>query len=115
MTVAQGAAAAVFAVAFLLLALGRFAHWRLPRGAIALVGGLLTAALLRVSWRAIDAQVLLLVAGLMALAGLAEAAGLFAGLRRRLGARPPGLALWLAIAASWILPIALAGAWLRWT
>lgn len=98
MTVAHGAAAAVFAVTFLLLAFGRFAHWRLPRGGIALAGGILTAALLRVSWRVIDAQVLLLLAGLMALAGLAEAAGLFAGLRRRLGARRPGMALWLAIA-----------------
>lgn len=91
-------AAAVFAVTFLLLALGRFAHWPVPRGAAALAGGLVTAILLRVSWRAIDLQVMLLLAGLMTMAGLAEAAGLFAGLRRRLGAQRPALALWLAVA-----------------
>lgn len=96
--VRAGAAAAIFAVTFLLLALGRFAHWRLPRGPIALAGGLLTAALLGVSWRAVDLQVMLLLAGLMALAGLAEAAGLFAGLRRRIVAQPPARALWLSLA-----------------
>lgn len=94
----QPAAAALFAVTFLLLALGRFAHWHLPRGAVAVAGGLVTALLLGVGWRAIDVQVLLLLAGLMALAGLAEAAGLFAGLRRRLHAQAPGRALWLALA-----------------
>src|SRR5690242_1519065 len=95
MDVLGGAAAAVFTVTFLLLALGRFAHWRIPRGVVALAGGLLTALLLRVSWRAIDLQVLLLLAGLMALAGLAEAAGLFAGLRRWLLGQPATRALWV--------------------
>jgi Na+/H+ antiporter NhaD/arsenite permease-like protein len=93
-----GAAAAVFAVTFVLLGVGRFGRLKLPRGPVALSGGLLTALLLGVSWRAIDVQVLLLLAGLMGLAGLAEAAGLFAGLRRRLVALPPGLALWTAAA-----------------
>lgn len=97
-TPAEAAAGAIFAVTFLLLAAGRFAHWPLPRGAAALGGGLLTALLLGVGWRAIDLQVLLLLAGLMALAGLGEAAGLFAGLRRQVGAQPPGLALWVSLA-----------------
>jgi Na+/H+ antiporter NhaD/arsenite permease-like protein len=92
----EGAAAAVFAVTFLLLALGRVGKLPLQRGTVALVGGLLTSLLLGVSWRAIDAQVLLLLAGLMALAGLADAAGLFAGLRRWIGGLRPALALWMA-------------------
>lgn len=96
--VGAGAAAAVFAVTFLLLAVGRFARWRLPRGVTALAGGLVTAVLLGVSWRAVDVQVMLLLAGLMALAGLAEAAGLFAGLRRAVGAQAPALALWISLA-----------------
>jgi Na+/H+ antiporter NhaD/arsenite permease-like protein len=94
----EGAAAAVFAVTFLLLALGRFAHWHLPRGAVSLAGGVLTALLLGVGWRAIDLQILLLLAGLMAMAGLAEATGLFAGLRRWILDRPPALGLWVALA-----------------
>lgn len=57
----------------------------------------MTALLLRVSWRVIDLQVLALLAGLMVLAGLAEAAGLFAGLRRRLLRLPPGAALWVSL------------------
>lgn len=93
----DGLAAAIFVVTFLLLGLGRFAHWKLPRGPVALAGGLLTAALLGLSWRVIDLQVLLLLAGLMGLAGLAEAAGLFAGLRRFLAGLAPGLALWTAL------------------
>lgn len=92
----EGAAAAVFAVTFILLAVGRIGKLPLQRGAVALVGGLLTALLLGVSWRAIDGQILLLLAGLMALAGLADAAGLFAGLRRWIGGLAPGLALWTA-------------------
>jgi Na+/H+ antiporter NhaD/arsenite permease-like protein len=97
MTVLHGLAAAVFAVTFLLLALGRFAHVPLRRGPVALVGGLLTAVLLDVSWRVIDLQILLLLAGLMALAGLAEACGLFAGLRRRLRRMPPAWSLWASL------------------
>ncbi|MHB1260520.1 MAG: SLC13 family permease [Thermoplasmatota archaeon] len=93
-----GLAAALFAVTFLLLGLGRVGPWRLPRGPVALAGGLLTAALLGLSWRVIDLQVLLLLAGLMGLAGLAEAAGLFAGLRRFLLGRSPAMALWTAVA-----------------
>jgi Na+/H+ antiporter NhaD/arsenite permease-like protein len=104
---ASGAAAAVFAVTFLLLGLGRFGSVKLPRGPVALVGGLLTAALLRVSWRAIDLQVLLLLAGLMGLAGLAGSAGLFAGLRRRLHGLHPGLALWVALAVMALASAAL--------
>lgn len=93
---APAAAAAVFAVTFFLLALGRFGPWPVPRGAAALAGGLLTKLLVDVPWSAIDVQVLLLLAGLMALAGLAEEAGLFAGVRRRLAAMSPWLALWLS-------------------
>jgi Na+/H+ antiporter NhaD/arsenite permease-like protein len=92
----EGAAAAVFAVTFVLLGVGRLGTLKLPRGPVALAGGLLTALLLGVSWRAIDVQVLLLLAGLMGLAGLADAAGLFAGLRRKLVTMPPGWALWTA-------------------
>ncbi|HJQ92651.1 MAG TPA: SLC13 family permease [Candidatus Thermoplasmatota archaeon] len=96
MEAAEGAAAAVFAATFILLGVGRFGAWKLPRGPVALAGGLLTAFLLGVSWRAIDLQVILLLAGLMGLAGVADAAGLFAGLRRRLVRMPPGWALWTA-------------------
>lgn len=103
----EGAAAAVFAVTFLLLGLGRLGGWKLPRGPVALSGGLLTALLLQVSWRAIDFQVLLLLAGLMGLAGLAEAAGLFAGLRRRLLKLAPGMALWTALAVMAVASAAL--------
>src|SRR5688572_6298854 len=88
-------AAAVFAATFLALAVGRFGRRKLSRGLSALVGGLLTAALVGVSWRAVDLQVLALLAGLMVLAALAEASGLFAGLRRRLLALHPALALWI--------------------
>jgi Na+/H+ antiporter NhaD/arsenite permease-like protein len=91
-------AASVFVVTFLLLALGRIGRVPVPRGTAALIGGLLTALLLGVSWKVIDLQVLLLLAGLMALAGLAEAAGLFAGLRRAIGRRSPGTALWGSLA-----------------
>jgi Na+/H+ antiporter NhaD/arsenite permease-like protein len=94
----EALAAAVFATTFLLLAVGRIGRLPLQRGAVALAGGLLTAFLLGVSWRTIDLQVILLLAGLMALAGLADAAGLFAGLRRRVGSLAPGLALWAAAA-----------------
>jgi Na+/H+ antiporter NhaD/arsenite permease-like protein len=90
-------AAALFALTFLLLALGRVGRRAIPRGAAALVGGLLTALILQVSWRAIDIQVLLLLAGLMVLAGLAEASGLFAGIRRHLVKQRPAVALWLSL------------------
>jgi Na+/H+ antiporter NhaD/arsenite permease-like protein len=92
----EGLAAAVFAVTFLLLAVGRIGKLPLQRGTVALAGGLLTALLLGVSPRVIDLQVLLLLGGLMALAGLADAAGLFAGIRRWIGGLSPGLALWTA-------------------
>lgn len=96
----EGAAGAVFAVTFLLLALGRFGKVPLPRGIPSLAGGLLTALLLGVGWRAIDLQVILLIVGLMALAALAEEAGALAGLRRRLLHLPPRLALWCCVAAT---------------
>lgn len=83
------AAAGVFAATFLLLALGRVGRRDLPRGAVALAGGLLTWAVLRVSWRVVDLQVLLLLAGLMALAGLADASGLFAPLQTHIARLPP--------------------------
>ena len=102
-----GAAAALFAVTFLLLGLGRFGRFKLPRGPVALVGGLLTAILLNVSWRVVDLQVLLLLAGLMGLAGLAQGAGLFAGLRRRLGTLRPGFALWWALVVMAVASAAL--------
>jgi Na+/H+ antiporter NhaD/arsenite permease-like protein len=96
----EGAAAAVFAVTFLLLALGRFGKVPIPRGASALAGGLLTALLLGVGWRAVDLQVILLIVGLMGLAALADESGAFAGLRRRLAHVRPRLALWLCLAAT---------------
>jgi Na+/H+ antiporter NhaD/arsenite permease-like protein len=100
-------AAAVFVVTFLLLALGRLGRLPLSRGPVALVGGLLAALLAEVSWRAIDGQVILLLAALMGLAGLAEGAGLFAGLRRLLRRLPPGLALWVALAVMGVASAAL--------
>ncbi|MFA5943392.1 MAG: SLC13 family permease [Candidatus Thermoplasmatota archaeon] len=107
MDVRAGVAAALFAITFLFLGLGRFGRVNLPRGPVALLGGLLTAILLNVSWRVVDLQVLLLLAGLMGLAGLAQGAGLFAGLRRRLGALRPGLALWWALAVMAVASAAL--------
>jgi Na+/H+ antiporter NhaD/arsenite permease-like protein len=91
------AAATVFAATFAALALGRIGRRNVPRGLAALAGGLLTAALLRVDWRVIDFQVIALLAGLMVLAALAETAGLFAGLRRRLVQLHPALALWASL------------------
>ena len=96
----EGAAAAVFAVTFLFLALGRFGKVPIPRGASALVGGLLTAILLGVGWRAVDLQVILLIVGLMGLASLADEAGILAGLRSHLGTLGPRFALWLCLAAT---------------
>ncbi|MFO1532864.1 MAG: SLC13 family permease [Thermoplasmatota archaeon] len=97
-------AALVFAATFLLLALGRVGRRPVPRGLSALAGGVLTYLVLVPSggmawrvWRLIDWQVILLLAGLMVLAGLAEAAGLFAGVRRRLTHLAPGLALWACL------------------
>ena len=43
----HAAAGSVFAATFLLLALGRVGKVPLPRGAVALAGGLLTAVLLK--------------------------------------------------------------------
>ncbi len=93
----EGAAAVVFLAAFVLLAVGRFGKVPLPRGAVALVAGIITAWLFALSWRAIDLQIIALLAGLMALAGLAEEAGLFAGLRRHLVTVRAGLALWTSL------------------
>jgi len=97
-------AAVVFACTFLLLALGRIGRLPVPRGYTALAGGILTYLLLAPgggmewqAWRLIDWQVIALLAGLMVLAGLAEEAGLFAGIRRRLQHLAPGLALWLSL------------------
>jgi Na+/H+ antiporter NhaD/arsenite permease-like protein len=90
-------AGAVFAATFLLLAAGRVGHLPLPRGATALAGGLLTALLYGLTWRVVDWDVIALLAGLMVLAALAEAAGLFAGVRRRLARHAPAMALWLAV------------------
>lgn len=98
---------AVFLVTFVLLGVGRVGTLKLPRGPVALAGGLVTAVLLQVSWRAVDGQVLLLLAGLMGLAGLADAAGLFAGLRRRLVILPPGASLWTAAVVMAIASAAL--------
>lgn len=95
----EGAAGAVFAATFLLLALGRFGKVPLPRGAVAFAGGALTAALLGVGWRAVDWQVILLIVALMALAALADEAGVLGGLRRRLAGLPARLALWVCLAA----------------
>lgn len=92
-----GAAGAVFAVTFLLLALGRLGPFPLARGPVALVGGILTWLLVDVSWRVIDVQVILLLVGLLALAALAEEAGILAGLRRRLDALGPRTALWACL------------------
>ena len=94
----EAAAGAVFAATFLLLALGRLGPWKVPRGAASLAGGLATALLLGIGWRAVDLDVILLIAGLMALAALAEEAGALAGLRTRLGHLPPRLALWACLA-----------------
>ncbi len=91
------AAAAVFLWTFLMLALGRLGPWPIPRGAASLAGGLVTALVLGIGAGVIDLQVIALLAGLMVLAGLAEAAGLFAGLRRRLLRLPPWLALWASL------------------
>lgn len=96
----EGAAAAVFAVTFLFLALGRLGKVPVPRGASALAGGLLTALLLGVGWRAVDLQVILLIVGLMGLASLADEAGALAGLRRSLGTLGPRVALWLSLVAT---------------
>jgi Na+/H+ antiporter NhaD/arsenite permease-like protein len=98
------AAASVFAVTFLLLALGRLGRLPIPRGASALAGGAATWLLLAPSghveaqaWRLVEWQVIALLAGLMALAGLCEAAGLFAGVRRLLARLSPAMALWTAL------------------
>jgi len=105
MDLAQALAGAVFAATFLLLALGRIGRLPVPRGWSALAGGVLTYAILVPSgdmdwraWRLIDWQVIALLAGLLVLAGLAETAGLFAGIRRRLLRLGPATALWLALA-----------------
>lgn len=95
MTPTQSAAAVVFALTFLALALGRVGRLHIPRGWASVVGGVVTALLLRVDPRVIDLDILALLAGLMVLAGLAETAGLFAGIRRRLVVLPAGLALWM--------------------
>ncbi len=97
MNAQQGAAAVVFAITFLALALGRVGRMHLPRGWASLAGGVATMLILRVDPRVIDLQILGLLGGLMILAGLAEAGGLFAGIRRRLLHRRPGAALWVML------------------
>lgn len=92
-----GAAGAVFAVTFLFLALGRLGRLPLPRGLVALCGGLATWLLVDVSWRVIDLQVILLIVGLLVLASLAEEAGLLAGVRRRLDTMGPRTALFAGL------------------
>ncbi|MES2154119.1 MAG: SLC13 family permease [bacterium] len=100
----HAAAGIVFAATFLLLALGRIGGKPAKRGWSAMAGGVATLALLVPSdlgfdvWRLVDWQVIGLLAGLMVLAGLADAVGLFAGLRRHLVHLHPGLALWTALA-----------------
>lgn len=86
-------AAAVFAATFLLLATGRLAHVALPRGPVALAGGVATALLLRVHPRAIDADVIVLIVTLTALAAFVELSGGFAGLRRTLARASPRTSL----------------------
>ncbi len=104
MDIRQALAAAVFVVTFLLLAVGRIGSRKVQRGTAALAGGALTLFLLvpvgldSHIWRLIDWQIIALLSGLMVLAGLAEAVGLFAGLRGHLIHLHPGLALWLALA-----------------
>jgi Na+/H+ antiporter NhaD/arsenite permease-like protein len=97
-------AGGLFAATFLLLALGRIGRLPVPRGMAAAAGGAATWLLLAPAgemewqaWRHIDWQVMALLAGLMVLAGLAEAAGLFAGVRRRLAHLRPGPALFLCL------------------
>ncbi|MHB8634750.1 MAG: SLC13 family permease, partial [Thermoplasmatota archaeon] len=95
----HAAAALLFAATFLMLAWGRVGGRHIPRGQTAAAGGILTALVLRLSpWAALDLDVLALLAGLMALTGLAEAAGLFSGLHRALNAVPARLALFFAAA-----------------
>lgn len=93
----SGAAGLVFAVAFVLLALGRLGRLDLPRGAVALAAGLTTLFLLDVAPQVIDWQVILLIVGLLMLASLAEAAGALAGLRRRLDRLGPRTGLWACL------------------
>lgn len=102
--VVSWAAGTVFAVAFVLLAFGRIPGRAVQRGTVAVVAGALTLAILAPAgrlpwqaWRLVDWQVIGLLAGLMVLGSLAETAGLFAGLRRRLGRQAPWLALWLSL------------------
>lgn len=97
MQITHAAAAAVFGLTFLGLAFGKVGRRIVPRGLIALAGGLATALLLGLSPAVIDLQVILLLAGLMVLAALAETAGLFAGFRHWLLHRPPAFALWVCI------------------
>ncbi len=101
------AAAAVFLWTFVVLALGRVTAWPIARGWASLVGGLVTALILRLSPAVIDVQVMLLLAGLMVMAGLAEAAGLFAGLRRTLVQLPAWQALWASCALMALVSAAL--------
>lgn len=99
----SAATGAVFAATFVLLALGRFGRFPLPRGPVALVGGLLTWLLTKVSLAVIDLQVILLLVGLLSLAALAEEAGLLAGLRRRLDSLGPRTALFACLAVTAVM------------
>jgi len=90
-------AAGVFVVAMLLLAAGRVGRLPVRRGGVALSAGLVTALLLAIGPAAVDWNVIALLAGLMALAGLAEHAGLFRPLRDRLVRLTPHRALATAV------------------
>lgn len=96
---ASPTAAAVFTATFFLLALGRIGRRPVPRGAVALGGGLLTLVLLNVPWTAVDVEVLLLLAGLMALAAMADETGMLAPLQGLVGRAHGRWALPLACAA----------------
>ncbi|MEA3191497.1 MAG: hypothetical protein QOD77_2079 [Thermoplasmata archaeon] len=107
MQAAHAVAALLFGVTFLLLALGRLGKTPLRRGPVALAGGALSWLVLAANgdvpwtaWTLVDPQILLLLAGLMLLAGLAEAGGVLGGLRRRLLGLPGPLLLWLCVAGT---------------
>lgn len=106
---AHAAAAAVFAVTFVLLALGRIGPYPLKRGPTAFAGGAVTALLLGIvpGPATIDADVLLLLAGLMAMAGLCAATGLFFPLQVAIARLRPAPALGVALAATGLVSAAL--------
>lgn len=78
----------VFLATLVGLAIGRLGRLPAPRGAIALVGGLASAALLGTPWDVIDLQVIALLVGLMVLAALAKETGCFRPVARVATMRP---------------------------